>query len=59
MEVKERRPYCSLTKSRKDKEGQYTGKKTTYMHTYIYTYLHTYMHAYIATTGNKYLNIFN
>ncbi|XP_014902034.1 teneurin-3 isoform X3 [Poecilia latipinna] len=25
MEVKERRPYCSLTKSRKDKEGQYTG----------------------------------
>ncbi|KAK9540263.1 hypothetical protein VZT92_002727 [Zoarces viviparus] len=25
MEVKERRPYCSLTKSRKDKEGPYTG----------------------------------
>ncbi|KAI3352311.1 hypothetical protein L3Q82_005176 [Scortum barcoo] len=25
MEVKERRPYCSLSKSRKDKEGQYTG----------------------------------
>ncbi|XP_037545849.1 teneurin-3 [Nematolebias whitei] len=25
MEVKERRPYCSLTKSRKDKEGQYIG----------------------------------
>ncbi|KAK1886256.1 Teneurin-3, partial [Dissostichus eleginoides] len=25
MEVKERRPYCSLTKSRKDKEGAYTG----------------------------------
>ena len=28
MEVKERRPYCSLTKSRKDKEGQNTGKTT-------------------------------
>uniref|UniRef100_A0A671XBZ9 Teneurin transmembrane protein 3 n=1 Tax=Sparus aurata TaxID=8175 RepID=A0A671XBZ9_SPAAU len=26
MEVKERRPYCSLSKSRKDKEGPYTGK---------------------------------
>uniref|UniRef100_A0A3Q4GSL0 Teneurin-3 n=1 Tax=Neolamprologus brichardi TaxID=32507 RepID=A0A3Q4GSL0_NEOBR len=26
MEVKERRPYCSLTKGRKDKEGPYTGK---------------------------------
>ncbi|XP_023253031.1 teneurin-3-like [Seriola lalandi dorsalis] len=25
MEVKERRPYCSLTKGRKDKEGPYTG----------------------------------
>uniref|UniRef100_A0A672I683 Teneurin transmembrane protein 3 n=1 Tax=Salarias fasciatus TaxID=181472 RepID=A0A672I683_SALFA len=25
MEVKERRPYCSLTKSRKDREGPYTG----------------------------------
>ncbi|KAM7009484.1 teneurin-3 isoform 3-T3 [Tautogolabrus adspersus] len=25
MEVKERRPYCSLSKSRKDKEGPYTG----------------------------------
>uniref|UniRef100_A0AAV2LMT5 Teneurin N-terminal domain-containing protein n=1 Tax=Knipowitschia caucasica TaxID=637954 RepID=A0AAV2LMT5_KNICA len=25
MEVKERRPYCSLTKSRKDKDGPYTG----------------------------------
>ncbi|XP_026027902.1 teneurin-3 isoform X9 [Astatotilapia calliptera] len=25
MEVKERRPYCSLTKSRKDKEGPYSG----------------------------------
>uniref|UniRef100_A0A8C7YR34 Teneurin transmembrane protein 3 n=1 Tax=Oryzias sinensis TaxID=183150 RepID=A0A8C7YR34_9TELE len=25
MEVKERRPYCSLTKSRKDKEARYTG----------------------------------
>lgn len=25
MDVKERRPYCSLTKSRKDKEGPYTG----------------------------------
>lgn len=26
MEVKERRPYCSLTKSRKDKEGPYSGE---------------------------------
>lgn len=26
MEVKERRPYCSLSKSRKDKEGPYTGE---------------------------------
>lgn len=26
MEVKERRPYCSLTKGRKDKEGPYTGE---------------------------------
>lgn len=26
MEVKERRPYCSLSKSRKDKEGLYTGE---------------------------------
>ncbi|XP_062283031.1 teneurin-3 isoform X6 [Scomber scombrus] len=25
MEVKERRPYCSLTKGRRDKEGPYTG----------------------------------
>ncbi|XP_076585560.1 teneurin-3 isoform X1 [Chaetodon auriga] len=25
MEVKERRPYCSLSKSRRDKEGPYTG----------------------------------
>ncbi|XP_041790358.1 teneurin-3 [Chelmon rostratus] len=25
MEVKERRPYCSLSKSRKDKQGAYTG----------------------------------
>ncbi|XP_075320418.1 teneurin-3-like [Odontesthes bonariensis] len=25
MEVKERRPYCSLTKSRRDKDRQYTG----------------------------------
>ncbi|KAF6738628.1 Teneurin-3 [Oryzias melastigma] len=25
MEVKERRPYCSLTKSRKEKEARYTG----------------------------------
>lgn len=27
MEVKERRPYCSLTKGRKDKEGPYTGER--------------------------------
>lgn len=26
MEVKERRPYCSLSKSRKDKEGPYAGE---------------------------------
>lgn len=26
MEVKERRPYCSLTKGRRDREGPYTGE---------------------------------
>lgn len=30
MEVKERRPYCSLTKSRRDREGPYTGEITLY-----------------------------
>lgn len=32
MEVKERRPYCSLTKSRKDKEGPYSGKTAHLKH---------------------------
>lgn len=26
MEVKERRPYCSLSKNRRDKEGPYAGE---------------------------------
>lgn len=35
MEVKERRPYCSLSKSRKDKEGPYTGEMTQFKRSFI------------------------
>ena len=39
MEVKERRPYCSLTKGRRDKEGPYTGENAQITQWFLFIYL--------------------
>lgn len=58
MEVKERRPYCSLTKGRRDKEGPYTGETafipqlTRSSKSFIYALLSSlFFHGFVSWSG--------
>ena len=53
MEVKERRPYCSLSKSRKDKEGPYTGETAQSVYSFICSLVNFLFHPFVESVSQS------